>query len=126
MTSADTSGFLSAVRRSRLIAESDLAGWMLANESRLPTSDSNGVAETRVCDGLLSEWQASKLLHGKWKGFFLDQYKIVDWHHTDEARERTYYTATCTRTGEKVLLECVPQSHGTRSDGNVRYNVIRE
>ena len=122
--SFEATDFLSCVDKSGLIPDSSLRGWLATNESQLADADPIMIAQAMVADELLTQWQASKLLRGKWNGFFVDQYKILDWDHVDEEAELTFYTAVCTRTGERVLLACLPKSNGIRPDGTVGYRIV--
>ena len=115
---------LLCVRQSGLIPESLLSSWLASHKSLVGNGDPTQIAQALITDQLLTSWQASKLLKGKWQGFFLDQYLILSWHHKDEDAERTFYSAVCTKTGQRVLLECTPKLQGMRSDGSIRYKAI--
>jgi len=71
----DRQSFLSNVRRSGLLSESDLTQ---ATE-RLPVSDRGRVAARALVElGTLTRFQAERLLAGRTAGFLLGQYRILD------------------------------------------------
>lgn len=77
--SVDT--FLDLVRRSGLIDEDQLQA-VLADLEHCAGADALGqtdaVAERFVQAGLLTRWQCQKLREGRYKGFFLGKYKLLD------------------------------------------------
>ncbi|MEM9659159.1 MAG: serine/threonine protein kinase, partial [Planctomycetota bacterium] len=72
--------FLDFVRRSQLVEEDQLARFLADLKARrggrLPESKEK-LAEAMVDAELLSQWQADKLLAGKYKGFKLGKYKLL-------------------------------------------------
>lgn len=54
----------------------------------------------------LTDWQADKLIKGKWKGFFVDQYKILS--HLDNGVDYSRYSAHNLETGAVVTLKFYP------------------
>ena len=67
--------FLSNVRRSGLLSDADLA----RVSERLPASDRGRVAARALVElGLLTRFQAERLLAGRTAGFVLGQYRILD------------------------------------------------
>lgn len=71
----DRKTFLAHIRRSGLVAESELTRWL----SRLPDTDRGRVlARALVAEGVLTRFQAERLLIGRTAGFLLGQYRILD------------------------------------------------
>src|SRR5687768_9089862 len=72
--------FLELVRRSELV-ESDRLERGLADlrqkAGETLTDDVEAFAGQLVDSGLITRWQADKLLDGKHKGFFLGKYKLL-------------------------------------------------
>lgn len=66
--------FLELVRRSQLVDAEALHQLL-----KLP-NDGDAIAVLMIQAGLLTEWQADKLLAGKFKGFLLGDYTILDHH----------------------------------------------
>ena len=55
-----------------------------------------------VARQILSRWQCDKLLEGRWKGFFLDHYKLLD--YIDDSNEGPRYKAEYLRTRKLVAI----------------------
>jgi serine/threonine protein kinase len=75
----NTDQFLDVLRRSRLVDDKRLQAFMEASSPSLPTT-SRDMGQQLIRRGLLTPWQASQLLAGKWKGYFLahDKYKLME------------------------------------------------
>ena len=54
----------------------------------------------------LTDWQADKLITGKWKGFFVDHYKLLS--HLDYGDNYSRYVAQDTQTGAVTILKFHP------------------
>jgi serine/threonine protein kinase len=78
--SASGSEFLRLVRESKLVSDDRIEGFE-ANSSRMPAE---AIAEDMVQRKLLSRFQATQILKGGSKGFWLDQYKIIEPLGTNE------------------------------------------
>jgi hypothetical protein len=75
-----------------------------------------------VSAGVLTVWQCQKLREGRWKGFFLDDYFLLDrMSYSDDA---THYLARCTKGGAFVELRVFPPSDP--SQRKVNYEIVRE
>jgi serine/threonine protein kinase len=70
--------FLEVVRRSDLVEKDQLAGVVAELKAEgAPLEDGQEIADRLVQEGLLTRWQADKLVEGKHKGFFLGKYKLL-------------------------------------------------
>ena len=80
MAKLNVDTFLDLVRRSRLVEEDQLNA-ALSELKRLsgeqPPADADRVANHLVEAGLLTRWQADRLLEGRHRGFFLGKYKLL-------------------------------------------------
>ena len=80
MAKPNVEGFIDLVRRSGLVEEDQFTGRSAGSDAfvrgRVPDVDllANRVVES----GLITRWQADKLLEGRHKGFFLGKYKLLD------------------------------------------------
>jgi serine/threonine-protein kinase len=92
--------FLELVRRSQLVDAEALHQLL-----KLP-NDGDAIAVLMIQAGLLTEWQADKLLAGKFKGFLLGDYTILD-HHEKTAVSQNYL-AEHTQEKHKVVLAVAP------------------
>src|SRR6516225_8727545 len=71
----DRSVFIEHLRHSRLLSEEACA----AAAARVPeTARGRALARALIADGLLTQFQARKLLAGKPGGLYLGQYRILD------------------------------------------------
>lgn len=69
-----------ALVKSRLVDEESLnrslASIRVKHGGQMP-ADAETVAGDLVAAGLITEWQSTHLLSGRWKGFFLGKYKLI-------------------------------------------------
>lgn len=73
--------FLDLVRRSGLIEPDQLQRAVQAWQSQgqwQPSGDAQPLASELVRTGLLTRWQADQLLQGRYKGFFVKKYKLLE------------------------------------------------
>ncbi|HEX5102454.1 MAG TPA: serine/threonine-protein kinase [Pirellulaceae bacterium] len=76
MAVASTDEFVSLVKRSGLITDDQLQSFLA--RSVLPPEDPLAMAGALSDAGLVTPWQREKLLEGRFKGFFLGKYKVLD------------------------------------------------
>jgi eukaryotic-like serine/threonine-protein kinase len=83
--------------------------------------NTQGTPETveRFCDyliaaNLFTDWQCTKLRAGKWKGFYMDNYLLLEWISKDD--KFCYYKARDTRDGKLVTLTVTPMPRATGPD----------
>jgi hypothetical protein len=115
--------FLEHVKASRLLSEEKL-GHIIEEfkaNSRDPGSFDD-FAVVLVNRGWLTSWQCDKLRDEKYKGFYLDDYKLLGHYDTDE--ERSYYVAERLKNGEKVILGVWPKTCYAPGDNTVHYEVL--
>jgi serine/threonine protein kinase len=80
MTKVSANKLLELVRRSGLVDEARLASFLekaTAEHGEAALEDQDRLAELLIESGLVTRWQADKLLAGKHKGFRLKQYKLL-------------------------------------------------
>src|SRR6476620_5223771 len=70
---------------------------------------------------LLTEWQCWKLLAGKWKGFFLDGYRLLDQIGKD-AVSSSYLVETVS-TGRRMAMVVTPPGLDPNYDGRIHYEI---
>lgn len=71
--------FLALVRKSGLVEENRLEGYVSRlREQRLFPQEPGKLAGFMVRDGLLSYFQSAQLVLGKWRGFTLGSYKVLE------------------------------------------------
>lgn len=93
-----------------LIARSGLAEASQVEDARSSTPegqrlisyvDAELLSNTLITTGVLTRWQAKMLLEGKWKGFFLGEYKLLEF-------------LQATSKGQSYIAEHLPTSSHTR------------
>jgi hypothetical protein len=62
--------------------------------------------EQLLSQEVITAWQCEKLKRGQYKGFYLDDFLLLDFDHVDS--ERSYYVARNLKTGELNLLGIYP------------------
>jgi hypothetical protein len=112
----------------RLLVNSQLFGEVEAKAARSAfdkkCNGSNMPATVNAfCDYLISghsltAWQCEKLRMGKWKGFYLDNYLIME--PIEKCEQPCFYKARNTRDGKLVRLEVIPFAY---ADGRIQYRV---
>ena len=73
--STERDKFLALLVASRLLSVGEVIA-VLSDCDK--SADVSQLCERLIAQDLLSEWQCNKLREGKYKGFFMGQYKILD------------------------------------------------
>ena len=108
-TKPSADSFLSAVRQSGLVEESQLKRfWQSFEESGKDQTDTDQIVTELVGNNLLSKWQIDKLLQGKHKGFFLGKYKLISL--LGSGGMSAVYLAEHTLMRRRVAIKVLPQS----------------
>ena len=100
MAKLKVDAFLDLVRRSGLVEKDRLGELLLGLKQEAgghSISDTEMVARRLVEANLITRWQADRLLEGRYKGFFLGKYKLLD-HLGTGGMSRVYL-------GEHVLMQ---------------------
>jgi len=103
--------FVANLSNSGLIAETELAEVVHLHEDPSPLNGRYPVRLTNltsdlVARGSLTCWQCTKLHDGRWKGFFLGEYKLLDALGPDESN--SFYLAEHPATLRRVILQVTP------------------
>jgi serine/threonine-protein kinase len=120
--------FLEVLSRSQLVDPEALEEALGEVKDRLNDELTHPSALTQlgaalVARDLITCWQFQKLCDGKWKGFFLDEYKLLDHLHDDSAYG--YYTAEHTITGRRVTVRITPAKRAKNPE-QIEYVVVGE
>ncbi len=98
--------FLDLLRRSRLLEEEKLAGYLESKNGALPEAPRD-LARTMVQDGLLTNFQAGQLLAGKSRGFVLGgKYKLLE--HLGAGGMGQVYLCEHTAMRRRVAIKVLP------------------
>jgi len=103
--------FLDLVRRSGLVEEDQLSQSLSAFESQRgkdALDDADLLSEHMVQTGLISQWQADRLLEGRHKGFFLGRYKLLD--HLGTGGMSSVYLAEHVKMQQRRAVKVLPKS----------------
>jgi serine/threonine protein kinase len=109
MTKTKVDNFLELVRRSLLVDRDRLERLLAqpaADGQGLP-SDSESMAAHLVEHGILTRWQADRILEGKYKGFFLKKYKLLD--HLGSGGMSNVYLAEHVLMHRRVAIKVLPK-----------------
>jgi serine/threonine-protein kinase len=108
MAKPDRDAFLDLVRRSGLVAGERLDA-LLLDLQRLASdpAEAGFLADRMVEAGLLSRWQADKILDGRHKGFFLGKYKLMG--HLGTGGMSSVYLAEHVLMARRVAIKVLPK-----------------
>jgi eukaryotic-like serine/threonine-protein kinase len=113
---ATTDDFLSLTRQSGLLDEKDLEAYLRTRGEVLPASPSDLAAEM-VGAGLLTGFQASQFLKGKWRGFVIaGKYKLLE--HLGSGGMANVFLCEHMNMHRRVALKVLPPSQ-TKDPGVV-------
>jgi serine/threonine-protein kinase len=111
MVESKADKFLDLVRRSGLVDRERLARVLTALKdqgSDETVVDERGLADRLVGEGLLTPWQRDNLLKGRYKGFFIKKYKLLDL--LGAGGMSSVYLAEHTLMRRRVAIKVLPKS----------------
>lgn len=102
--------FLALVEKSNLI-EADRLYRALSHLTGRPDDDpqvsAQGIADELVSHGLLTRWQADRLLEGRYRGFRLGKYRLLS--HLGSGGMSSVYLAEHIKMERRVAIKVLPQ-----------------
>jgi serine/threonine protein kinase len=111
MAKPNSKTFIDLLQRSALLKDDQLAKALAAckakHDGKLP-DDVEAVADHFVSAGLITKWHCEKLLDGKYKGFFLDKYKLLG--HLGTGGMSSVYLAEHTLMHQRRAIKVLPKS----------------
>ena len=111
MAKPKVDAFLDLVRRSGLVEKDRLNAVLLElkdSPAANPITDTDFVADRLVQAGLITRWQADKLLEGRHKGFFLGKYKLLG--HLGTGGMSSVYLAEHVLMQRRVAIKVLPKN----------------
>ncbi|MFZ5828815.1 MAG: protein kinase domain-containing protein [Planctomycetota bacterium] len=116
MAKVNYDSLVDLVRRSGLVEESQLARVLAemtppaaGNEGAPPASppEAEALADRIVAENLVTRWQADRLLEGRYRGFSLGKYRLLD--HLGRGGMSTVYLAEHTLMQRRVAIKVLPK-----------------
>jgi eukaryotic-like serine/threonine-protein kinase len=110
MAKLKADAFFDLLRRSGLVEKGRLHAFLLKLKETLgsePTPDADALAVRLIDDGLITRWQADKLLEGRHKGFFLGKYKLLG--HLGTGGMSSVYLAEHVLMQRRVAIKVLPK-----------------
>lgn len=100
--------FVDTLGRSGLLEKAQIAAALeeFAAQHRHAVGDNKAVADFFVHLGLLTRWQAGKILEGRYKAFFLSKYRLLD--HLGTGGMSSVYLAEHTLMRRQVAIKVLP------------------
>ena len=111
MAKPKVDAFLDLLRRSGLVEKGQLGAVLLEMKKEAgvePIADTDFVVDRLIEAGLITRWQADKLLEGRHKGFFLGKYKLLD--HLGTGGMSSVYLAEHVLMQRRVAIKVLPKS----------------
>lgn len=122
MAKVNSKTFLDLIQRSTLVKDDQLAQALADCKAKhggqLP-ENVEVVAAHFVDAGLISNWHCEKLLDGKYKGFFLDKYKLLG--HLGTGGMSSVYLAEHTLMHQQRAIKVLPKSRVADSSYLARF-----
>ena len=94
------------IRLSELIDEHQLQRSLREFESKGAARSAEALAAFLIDCGLLTKWQASKLQEGKYRGFFMGPYVLIDFR--ESTAKFTRYLIRHNATGRLLVMKVFP------------------
>jgi serine/threonine protein kinase len=112
--------FLELVRKSGVVDPTRISAYLeslrAANQS---TSEPTRLSELMVRDGVLTQFQTEQFLAGKWRGFFVGKYKILE--RLGAGGMGTVYLAEHKFMKRRVAIKVLPKSKAKDSSSLERF-----
>jgi len=124
MANLSASAFIELVKKSSLVDGDRLsqavAGFRGKNEGEA-AENGDKLADYLVASGLLTRWQCDKLCTGKYKGFFLGKYKLLE--HIGTGGMSSVYLAEHTLMRQRRAIKVLPKSRVNDSSYLARFRL---
>jgi serine/threonine-protein kinase len=122
MAKVNASKFVELLERSGLVDADELSA-ALADYEQLhgPISgEAEPLAAVLIENGLITRWHCDKLFEGRYKGFFLNKYKLLD--HLGTGGMSSVYLAEHSLMRQRRAIKVLPRSRVTESSYLARFH----
>jgi eukaryotic-like serine/threonine-protein kinase len=120
MAKLTAEAFLDLVDRSGLVEKDRLDAALRNAKSATGEATAAELADRLVEANLLTRWQAARLLEGRYKGFFLDQYKLLG--HLGSGGMSRVYLAEHVVMQRRVAIKVLPRQRVADSSYLARFH----
>jgi serine/threonine-protein kinase len=124
MANLSASAFLELVTKSGLVDDEQLSPMVAAyretHQGELP-DDADQLAQYLIQRGLLTRWQCDKLSTGKYKGFFLGKYKLLE--HLGTGGMSSVYLGEHTLMHQRRAIKVLPKNRVNDSSYLARFRL---
>jgi serine/threonine-protein kinase len=109
MAEPSAKNLLELLERSGIAEKAILKGALnsLSEKAAGRVVGTNELSSHLIQSGVITQWHADKLLAGKYKGFFLDKYKLLG--HLGTGGMSSVYLAEAKNTGQKRAIKVLPK-----------------
>jgi serine/threonine-protein kinase len=109
MAELSAKNLLTLLEKSGIVDEEDLQETLQPVSEKIDADsiDAQQLSTHLIDSGIITQWHASKLLAGKYKGFFLDKYKLLG--HLGTGGMSSVYLAEARNTGQKRAIKVLPK-----------------
>jgi serine/threonine protein kinase len=122
MAKVSVNRFIEIVAKSKLVGDTPLQAALddlrQQHDGQLP-ADAEAVADHLIGAGLLTRWHCGKLLDGKYKGFHLGKYKLLD--HLGSGGMSNVYLAEHMLMGRRQAIKVLPKNRVADSSYLARF-----
>jgi eukaryotic-like serine/threonine-protein kinase len=123
MARPTAAAFLDLLRQSGLVEKGQLNAalqdWKQHSDGNL-LEDADPMANRFVASGLITRWQADRLLEGRYKGFFLGKYKLLG--HLGAGGMSNVYLAEHVLMQRRVAIKVLPKNRVTDTSYLARFH----
>ena len=111
--------FLDLVRKSELLPPPRLDEFLRLGQGKSAKMSPRELANLLVSGGFVTEFQADQFLHGKWKGFTIGKYRVLE--RIGAGGMGTVYLCEHSVVGRKVAVKVLPSSQSNNPIAKARF-----
>jgi serine/threonine protein kinase len=116
---ATTDELLAVIHKSELIPAQRLEAFVSSVADASPRASPREMAQLLIAAGLLTHFQAEQCLQGKWRGFTIGKYKVLE--RIGSGGMGTVYLCEHLKVGRRVAIKVLPTSQATNPSALGRF-----